>query len=173
MILFETSTSVFELLWDIALALFVIRLSFIYFSLAFATGCFITYLRMTTLSHVHHLTQPQSELMTLAFFVPFICLWARWITVYYEIPKVAGFRLAIGGLAMVFMVAAELVGGLVMYQTGWREWVWETDPVAGGAGIAVLLLFGLMPWLMMAVEKGGNEGNAYHGHGEKDISAAV
>ncbi len=92
---------------------------------------------------------------------------------YYEIPRVAGFRLAIGGLAMVFMAGAELVSGFVMYEKGLTEWVWETDQSAAALGIAVLLLFGLMPWLMMAVEKRGGEGSAYHGHGKKDITSAV
>jgi len=52
MILFETSTSVFELMWDIALALFIIRISFVYFLLSFLTGCIIAYFRIKELQPI-------------------------------------------------------------------------------------------------------------------------
>ena len=38
MILFETTESVFEVLWDIALAIFILRIGFAYFFVAFTTG---------------------------------------------------------------------------------------------------------------------------------------
>lgn len=174
MILFETSTSVFELLWDIALALFIIRLSFFYFLLSFVTGSLITYFRIARLQPINHLTQPQSELITLPLFLLFNTLWARFIVVYYEIPRVGGFRLAIGGLALSFMMLAELAGGVYLYEKGWNEWIWETDLLAGGLGASVLLLFGLMPFLLMAIESTTDEiGETYHGHENKPIVAAV
>ncbi|KAE9373302.1 hypothetical protein N431DRAFT_438603 [Stipitochalara longipes BDJ] len=174
MILFETSTSVFELLWDIALALFIIRLSFFYFALSFATGLLITYFRIARLQPLNHLTQPQSELVTLPLFLLFNTLWARFIVVNYEVPRVGGFRLAIGGLALAFMLMAELTGGVYMYEKGWTEWIWETDLVAGSLGASVLLLFGLMPFLLMGLEGVTDErGETYHGHENKTIVAAV
>jgi hypothetical protein len=174
MILFETSTSVFELLWDIALALFIIRLSFYYFALSFITGLLITYFRISQLQPVNHLTQPQSELVTLPLFLLFNTLWARFIVVNYEIPRVGGFRLAIGGLALAFMLVAELAGGVYLYEKGWAEWVWETDLVAGGLGAGVLLLFGLMPFLLMGIEGVTDEmGETSHGHENKTVAAAV
>jgi len=174
MILFETSTSVFELLWDIALALFIIRLSFFYFALSFTTGLLITFFRLSRLQPINHLTQPQSELITLPLFLIFNTLWARFIVVNYEVPRVGGFRLAIGGLALVFMLAAELAGGVFMYERGWTEWIWETDYLAGGLGAGVLLLFGLMPFMLMGIEGKTDElEETYHGHESKPIVAAV
>jgi hypothetical protein len=174
MILFETSTSVFELMWDIALALFIIRLSFYYFALSFLTGLLITYFRLSRLQPINHLTQPQSELITLPLFLLFNTLWARFIVVNHEVPRVGGFRLAIGGLGLVFMLITELAGGVVMYEKGWAEWIWETDLLAGGLGAGVLLLFGLMPFLLMGIEGVTDEiGETYHGHENKPIVAAV
>ena len=174
MILFETSTSVFELLWDIALALFIIRLSFFYFLLSFSTGSLITYFRLSRLQPINHLTQPQSELITLPLFLLFNTLWARFVIVNYEVPRVGRFRLAIGGLALGFMLVAEFLGGVFLYEKGWSEWIWETDLLAGGLGAGVLLLFGLTPFLLMGVESRTDElEEAYHGHENKPIVAAV
>ena len=92
----------------------------------------------------------------------------------YEVPRVGGFRLAIGGMALAFMLVAELAGGVYLYEKGWTEWIWETDMLAGGLGAGVLLLFGLMPFLLMGIEGVTDEmGETYHGHEGKDIVAAV
>lgn len=174
MILFETSTSVFELLWDIALALFIIRLAFYYFILSFVSGCFIAFMRISQLQHVQLLTQPQAELVTLPIWLLFHALWARFIIVNYEIPRVGGFRLAIGAVALVFMLIGELLGGIFMYEEGYTEWVWETDPTAAGLGALTLVLFGLMPYLLMVFEPVQDEyGETHHGHENKPITAAV
>jgi len=174
MILLETTASVFELMWDIALALFIIRISFTYFFLSFLSGCVLTYFRVAHLMPVKHVTQPQSELVMLPLWLLFIALWARFIIVHYEIPRVGGFRLAIGALALVFMLVAEVMGGAIMYEEGWAAWVWETDPLAAGGGALVLLLFGLMPLLLMGLERReGEMGETYHGHEKKPITAAV
>ncbi len=92
----------------------------------------------------------------------------------YEIPRIGGFRLAIGGLALAFMLVAELAGGVYLYEKGWTEWVWETDLVAGGLGAGVLLLFGLIPFLLMGIERVTDEmGETSHGHENKTVAAAV
>jgi hypothetical protein len=174
MILFETSTSVFELMWDIALALFIIRISFFYFLLSFFTGSLITFFRISRLQPINHLTQPQSEIICLPLFLIFNTLWARLIIVSYEVPRVGGFRLAIGGLALGFMLVAELLGGVWMYEKGWAEWIWETDPLAASLGASVLALFALMPFLLMGLEGVTDEmGETHHGHENKPIVAAV
>ena len=174
MILFETTTSVFELMWDIALALFIIRLAFFYFLLSFTSGAVIVWFRIAELMPLNHLTQPQFELTTLSIWLLAITLWARFMIVTYEIPRVGGFRLAIGALALVFMLCAELVGGVVLYEKGYAAWIWETDAVAAGLGVISLSLYGLMPWLLMKVEQETDEmRETYHGHEKKPIVAAV
>jgi len=103
-------------------------------------------------------------------------LWARYITVSYEVPRVGGFRLGIGLLALVFLLTAELISGVVLYERGVQEWIWETDPWAGGAGAVVLSLFGLLPLLLMGVEKKSDEVGKVvtsHGHEKKGLVDAV
>jgi len=173
MLLFETSTSVFELLWDIGIAYFVISLAFYYFGLCFITGCLITYGRVTLLMPLKLLTQPQAELISLPVWLLFVALWARYMIINYEIPRVGGFRLAIGILALVFMVLAELGSGLLMYSQGWSSWVWETDPLAAGFGTISLLLFGLMPRILMVVENAKGSDKTSHGHEKKPVTAAL
>lgn len=174
MILFETTTSVFELLWDLALAVFIIRLSLLYTFLTFSTGCLIASYRLFHLQPLHHLTQPQSELITLPFFFITNALWARWLVAHYEIPRVAGFRLAIGTLSLFFMLVAELASGIYLYEKGYTEWIWETDLAAASLGAVTLLFFGLFPALLMLFEGQTDEmGETYHGHEKKSVTAAV
>jgi len=174
MILFETNTSIYEILWDLTLATFMIQIAFVYFVLSFISGCFLTYLRISTLQPIYLLTQPQAEFFVLPFWLIFITLWARFVTVNYEVPQFAGFRLVIGGLAAVFMLGFELVGRVFLYEKGYSKWIWETDFVAAGVRAAVLVLFALMPTLLMRMEsKPAEDGETYHGHEKKSISCAI
>ncbi|KAG4439570.1 hypothetical protein IFR05_004918 [Cadophora sp. M221] len=175
MILFETTTSVFQILWDITLFLFITRLSFYYFILSYLSSLFITYLRLSRLQPISHLTQPQAELITLPAWLLLSTLFARYIIVWYEIPRVAGFRLVIGGVAGVFLILAELLGGVVVRERGWRVWIWETDMRAAVLGVGVLVAFVLMPWLLMGVERrgSGEAEETRHGHEKKSVVRAV
>ncbi|TVY92708.1 hypothetical protein LAWI1_G002871 [Lachnellula willkommii] len=174
MILFETSSSAFEILWDIALALFIIRIAFVYFLLSFTSGAIVVYFRLAEIMPLHHLTQPQSELTTLSIWLLAVTLWARYTIVAYQVPRVGGFRLAIGALATVFMLCAELVGGVVLYEKGYMAWIWKSDSLAAGLGVGSLCLYAVLPWLLMKVEQETDEmGETYHGHQNKPIAAAV
>ena len=163
MILFETTASVFEALWDIALALFIIQISFFYFLLSFLTSCIITYFRISSLQPIYLLTQPQAELVTLPLWLLSTVLWARLTIVIYDIPQFGGLRLTIGILALVFLLVAELAGGVFIYERGYTPWIWETDLKAAGVGVVVMALFGLMPLLLMGSERRTDEtGKTYH-----------
>lgn len=80
-------------------------------------------------------------------------------------------------MAGVFLILAELVGGVVMWERGWRVWIWETDVMAAVLGIGVLVAFMLMPWLLMGVERKRNgeeeEEETRHGHEKKSVVRAV
>lgn len=172
MILFETTASVFELLWDIALAVFIIRLAFYYFALSFSFGILLAMIRLFYMMPVYQLTQPEAELIAMPVFLLTIVLCARFLIVRYEIPRIGGFRLAIGYLALVFMLIGELIGGVVMYEEGWREWYWETDSIAFGTFCVVMLFFATMPWILMIVET-DEMGETSHGHERKSLTDAM
>jgi hypothetical protein len=163
MLLFETSASVFEIMWNIALTLFIIRISFVYCTLTFLTGCLLTYLRTT---HAQQLPILNSLVSPLSLVI-MTALWAKVVIVYYEIPRVRGFRLAIGLLALFFMVVTEAVVGLVTYEEGWSRGnrVWKEEVLNAVQGVLVFGVFALMPLLMMAFEGVTDEmAETYHGH---------
>jgi hypothetical protein len=174
LVLFETTESVIEILWDIALAFFIVRLSLIYFFLAFSTGTLASYVLYTRLLPINHLTTPQTEVAVVPFLFALTIVWARLIVWHYEIPRVRGFRLAIGGLAALFMVFAEMVVALVAYEEGIGDWIWETDLRAGIAFALLLTAFALMPTMLMALERRPEElEQLSHGHGQKSVVNAV
>jgi len=87
---------------------------------------------------------------------------------------VAWFRLAIGFTGAGFMVCAELTGGIILWEEGYREWIWKTDLMGAAMGISSLACFAFMPLLLMRFEKRqkSKEGS-YHGHEVKSVGAAV
>jgi len=58
-------------------------------------------------------------------------------------------RLAIGFLALGFMLLAELSGKVIMYQQGLDSRIFDTEKISGGISAASLIAFGLMPWFLM------------------------
>ncbi|CAD6453148.1 51800bcc-c424-4602-ac62-9a4311e6f3d1 [Sclerotinia trifoliorum] len=172
MILFETDTSVFELMWDLGLAFFIIRNAFIYFILTYLSSIFLSYIRLNRLIPYNHLTAPARELIAFPIYILTVALWARTVIVYHNIPRALGFRISIGLVAGLFMVIAELVGGLILWEERYKEWIWETDLLGAALGILSLMLLEGMPWILMLLEKSEMR-EATHGHGQKSITAAV
>ncbi|TGO46475.1 hypothetical protein BCON_0322g00030 [Botryotinia convoluta] len=172
MILFETDTSVFELLWDVALALFIVRIAFIYFILTYLSSLFSSFIVLNRVIPYNYLTAPARELVAFPIYILTVALWARTVIVYYEIPRVPGFRIAIGLVAGFFMVIAELVGGFVLWEEGYKEWIWETNLLGAGLGILSLILFEGMLWVLMLLER-SEMNETTHGYGEKPIISAV
>jgi len=173
-VLFETTESVIEILWDIALAFFVIKLAFIYFLTSFVSGVALSWLVTSQWAKpVRHLTTPQSELVIVPFLFLLTVCWSRFLIVHYDIPRVVTFRGSIGALALVFMVAAECLTGLALYEEGYGDWIFETDWNAGLAFGGLLALFGAMPLIMMALEHPTYFEETWHGHEKKSIVEAV
>lgn len=70
------------------------------------------------------------------------------------------------------MVIAELVGGFVLWEGGYKEWIWETNLLGAGLGILSLIVFEGMPCVLMLLER-SEVNETTHGHGEKPIISAV
>jgi len=177
-ILFETTESIVEILWDIALAFFIVRLAFIYFLLTFISGAAIIYLaynypQLIPSISTHKLVTSQSEVVLAPFLLLSSVLWAYVVVTRYEIPRAAGFRLATGGVALLFMLIAEAAVGLGLWEEGYGNWMGER---VGLGFCALLAAFALMPTVLMPLEaKSGNkrEQQTWHGHEEKRIVDAV
>ncbi|KAJ2905114.1 hypothetical protein MKZ38_006360 [Zalerion maritima] len=172
-VLFETTESVIEVLWDIALAFFITRLAFIYFLSFFLSGALLSYLIASQVLSVRHLTTPQSELLLVPLLVILAACWSRFLISHYEIPRVAAFRASIGLLATFMVVGAEFVTGCVLYEEGYGDWIFETDMNAGLAHGGILLMYAAMPLVMMYYEHPESLESTYHGHEKKSVVDAV
>ena len=161
-VLFETTESVIEVLWDIALAFFVIRIAFFYFLLNLLTGAatlgaLAYYLELhTSPTPTHHpLSQP---LLTASrpILLASSALWARYVVRKWQVPRVLAFRLATGAMASWFMLLTGLVVALGMYEEGVFEaaWVWKEEGWADlKIWVGMLVVYALMPTLLMFVER--------------------
>ncbi|KAH0424114.1 hypothetical protein CcaCcLH18_11759 [Colletotrichum camelliae] len=155
--LFETTDSVIEILWDVALAFFIVRIAWTYFFLTFSTSALLSwvickYPELLLPASKQHLTTSEAELVIIPLQAIVGILWARYVVVAYEIPRVAWFRLALGGLAALLMLAAEALLGLVLYEEGYGDWIRETDGTAWLASAGLLGAFALMPTALMGFE---------------------
>lgn len=90
MILFKTTSLALELIWDIAIALLIVRLAFLHFVLTFLTECILGYIRVQKVIPIYHLSQPIAELLEMPFMLLMVYIWARFITVRYSVPNSAG-----------------------------------------------------------------------------------
>ncbi|TPX16744.1 uncharacterized protein E0L32_003685 [Thyridium curvatum] len=159
MVLFETTESVIEVLWDVALAFFVTRLALVYFAVVFVPTCLISYLATCNDGSLLHRANiagvVAAQLLVTA-------LAARGVVVHFQLPHLKSLRLAIGGVALGFMLGARAL----VAAAGWSLFV------GGGRSTALLLaVFAAMPALMMALERNPakhlEEGDYHHETGLK------
>ena len=164
-LIFDTTDSIIEVLWDIALAFFVIRISFFYFLLTFLSSLLLSYLAyaellpITTFAHFLSASSAPDSVNNRIFLVAGLltitsALWAYFILRHYEVPHVAHFRLALSSMALAFMVSAEMVVAFAMYEDGYGGWVWEEmKSAAGVAWGGWMVMYAAMPVLLMPVER--------------------
>ncbi|KAK0655709.1 hypothetical protein B0T16DRAFT_384533 [Cercophora newfieldiana] len=153
MILFETTESVVEILWDVALAFFVARLAVVYFLLNFLSALALSYLVLSAKTPVAHLVTLQNPEVLLPFLLGSAILWARILVVKCEIPRSGAFRLGVGGVALGLMVAVEAVVAWIGYEEGWWvEAAWKEAKVWAVLG-GWLAWYTLIPFVLMFFER--------------------
>lgn len=123
----------------------------LYFAMVFGVGFLLGPIRVLAL--VPRFGERTAELMEAPFMLVAIVLAARWIARRSRAPKSSSGLLAVGLLALALLLAAELsvmrsVRGLTL-----EEYLRGRDPVAFGAYVILLLLFGVMPLLMMRLRQ--------------------
>lgn len=159
LVLLEEIMSVVEVLWDIAMAVLIVRLAFLYYIFTFLTGCIFGFIRLGYVVPVYHVRASTVEVFEMPIMVLMTVFWA-WFTIRkFEIPKVAWIRLAVGLVGLLFMLVTEFVGRVILYKGGWTKGILEEDLIASEAFGGALLVFGLMPWLLMAGSKEGAVGS--------------
>ncbi|KAF4781761.1 hypothetical protein HER10_EVM0003002 [Colletotrichum scovillei] len=149
--LFKTTDSVIEILWDVALAFFVVRIALSYFFFTFTATTLLSWIVCTYRQYLRlplvfvqqqqYLTTSQSDPFVLAVMLLQIVVGVvvvRYVVAVYDVPRVAWFRLAIGGLAAAFLAGAEgySIGCICVFARRRRarkglldlgEWKWMGD----------------------------------------------
>jgi hypothetical protein len=111
-----------------------------YFALVFGAGFLLAFIRIPLL--VPRFGARTAELIEMPVMLIVIALASRWIANRANSQNL----LAIGMLALIFMVAAELT---VVALTGGGspiQYIAAKDPVSGVAYLASLIVFSLAPW---------------------------
>ena len=118
----------------------------IYFLLVFGAGFVLGTIRVLLI--VPHVGDRAAELLEMPLMLLATVLAARWITRRFSEPRTSMSRLAIGGIALSLMLAAEIAVGIGLRGLTAAEVILNRDPVSGTAYYLSLLLFAAMPWLV-------------------------
>ncbi|KAK4251809.1 hypothetical protein C7999DRAFT_27488 [Corynascus novoguineensis] len=175
----ETTDSIVEVLWDVALAVFAVRLGLLYCALTFlillSSSIFLSaFTGPSSVTPPHDQPQErQQEYLTSLFMLASSAAAARFVIRRCDVPRAPAFRLAIGVVAAIVAVLVRGVAELAVDEVcpkgeeGWKwtamvgTFLWEClATVGGGKGggwglmrVGVLGGFALMPVAMIGWEK--------------------
>jgi hypothetical protein len=124
----------------------IVKAALLYYAIVFGCGFALGVVR--TLWLVPAVGARIAELCELPLMMAISVLAAAWVTRRLAVPRHAGPRLAMGGIALALLLAFEF--GLVLQLRGvtFAEYFATRDPVSGSAYAMSLVLFGLAPWLL-------------------------
>jgi hypothetical protein len=118
----------------------------IYFLLVFGAGFVLGIIRVLLIVPI--VGDRAAELVEMPLMLLATVLAARWITRRFPEPRTNASRLAIGGIALGLMLAAEMAVGIGLRGMAATEVFLNKDPVSGTAYYLSLLLFAAMPWIV-------------------------
>jgi hypothetical protein len=120
----------------------ILKAGVLYFALVFGAGFVLGTIR--TFWAGPRFGSRTAELMEMPLMVTVGILTARWIVRLF-VPPTLFARLAMGGLALALLLAAEF--SLVLWVRGLsiKEYFANRDPVSGSVYYVMLLVFALMP----------------------------
>ena len=123
-----------------------IKPGIIYFLLVFGAGFVLGTIRVLLI--VPLVDDRAAELLEMPLMLVATVLAARWVTRRFPEPRTSPARLAIGGMALSLMLAAEMAVGIGLRGLTATEVILNKDPVSGAAYYVSLTLFAAMPWLI-------------------------
>ncbi len=152
MVLFETVESVIEALWDIALCIYILQAAFAYFLLSFGSTVALSCLLPDKL-----LDSSKSLPLSAIFFCVYaIC--AILIGRYIEVPRTASFRAVVGGVALCFMLPAQLLTATFFREEAPACWL-RANLTSGILFTIHMLGFALLPALLVVVDRKPRDGD--------------
>lgn len=120
----------------------VLRAALVYFALVFGAGFVLGPIRVVWL--VPALGVRTAELLEMPVMLVVVVVAARWVVRRFAATE-ARTTCAIGGLALLALLAAEFGLAFALQGLGPLESVRSRDPVSGAAFAGMLLLFAAMP----------------------------
>jgi hypothetical protein len=154
-------------MWEVALVYFIFRISFVYYTVTLM-GCGAVIFLYNSASIAEHL--PIS--LVSPFIILAIILISRILIYYYEIPRVLGFRLAIGVLALILLILSYALACAITCMEGFNCF----PPQAGGVNVnelIILSVFVLMPAVWILCEGTSDRQEKAVGHDQKAGSNSV
>jgi hypothetical protein len=124
----------------------ILKAAALYFALVFGVGFILGPMRILWV--VPHFGTRSAELMETPIMLSVIYLAARWIVRRFDVPPAPSARLAIGFLALGFVLVMEFTVVLWLQGLSIGESLATRDPVAGTVYAASLALFAIMPLLV-------------------------
>ncbi len=117
-----------------------------YFGLSFGAGFALGVIRVPFL--VPRLGERMAELIEMPIMFAVIFFAARYVVRKFAVPPTTGPRLAVGALAILALIAAELAMVVWLRHQPIGEYVASRDPVSGSVYLFMLGVFALMPLLV-------------------------
>jgi hypothetical protein len=118
----------------------------IYFALAFGSGFMLGAIRVLWV--VPAVGERLAELIETPIMLVVIVLSARWVARRFALASRPTTRLGVGGVALGFLLAAELTMVLWLRGLTASEYVASRDPLAGTVYLMMLGVFAIMPLLV-------------------------
>lgn len=122
-----------------------------YVALVFGAGFLLGVIRVPLL--VPRLGVRTAELLEMPVMFVVIVVAARFVVRRFALPPSAGVRLGVGVMALVLLVAAELLLALAVQNQSLDQYIASRDPVSGGVYLAMLVLFAAMPLILSRVDR--------------------
>jgi hypothetical protein len=123
-----------------------------YFGLVFAAGFLLGALRVPFL--VPRIGVRLAELLEIPVMLVAITWSARFVVRRFALPAAPSIRLRVGGLALAFLVAAELLLAYALQGISPADYIASRDPVSGPVYCASLVVFALMPAFVLRTALG-------------------
>jgi hypothetical protein len=116
-----------------------------YFGIVFTVGFVLGALRVSLL--VPRIGARWAELAEMPLMFIAIALAAGWIVRRSASPMTPRRWLLVGALALLLLLAVELLLAVVLAGRGIGDYIASRDPVSGAVYLAMLVVFAAMPWL--------------------------
>jgi predicted ABC-type exoprotein transport system permease subunit len=122
-----------------------LRASAAYFGIVFSVGFLLGSIRVPFL--VPRLGERTAELIEMPAMFVVIVFAAKFLVRRFGTELKGNIWLAVGALALLLMVAAELLLAVVLQSRSLAEYIASRDRISGAVYLGMLALFTAMPWL--------------------------